>query len=285
MNNIHRVQAKRTGFIYNMSYGINSEIVDTAKKDFLDEDAPIRGQNFVCLSFLSPEDVLKKKEVYMFNRFVQHFSAEVSELFEGLTQKYPADKDGLGMVKERFGHLFDHTRLQDEFVAWTKENTAAADEFNKENNFRTSIRGVKVRGSFDTLDEAKARADVLKDADKLHNIFIGQVGCWCPWSPNPDDIGDQKFDETQLNTLMKNYNEIQSSKGKVFDSRREEMMKDIEAKTAALKEANSNSEAITITSADDDEDDDEGGQATATATDVYDSIASVDPSAEKVRSE
>ena len=43
-----------------------NETVDNAApvEDFLDEDKPIPGQSYCCLSFLSPEKVLQKKEVF-----------------------------------------------------------------------------------------------------------------------------------------------------------------------------------------------------------------------------
>ena len=34
--------------------------------DLLDEDKSISGQKFVCLSFISPEKVLKNKELFIF---------------------------------------------------------------------------------------------------------------------------------------------------------------------------------------------------------------------------
>ena len=34
--------------------------------DLLDEDKPISGQKFVCLSFVSPEQILKKKRNVLF---------------------------------------------------------------------------------------------------------------------------------------------------------------------------------------------------------------------------
>ena len=41
------------------------------KVDYLDEDEPIRNQNFVCISFLNPEDVIKNKDVFYFSKFVE----------------------------------------------------------------------------------------------------------------------------------------------------------------------------------------------------------------------
>jgi hypothetical protein len=34
--------------------------------DLLDEDKPIGGQKYVCLSFISPEDHIKNKELFFF---------------------------------------------------------------------------------------------------------------------------------------------------------------------------------------------------------------------------
>ena len=39
--------------------------------DLLDEDKSIAGQQFVCLSFISPEDILKQKEKYFFEKFLK----------------------------------------------------------------------------------------------------------------------------------------------------------------------------------------------------------------------
>ena len=34
--------------------------------DLLEEDKPIAGQKFVCMSFCSPENILKQKEIFFF---------------------------------------------------------------------------------------------------------------------------------------------------------------------------------------------------------------------------
>ena len=39
--------------------------------DLLDEDPPLAGQKFACMSFLSPEKLLKRREIYMFEQFVK----------------------------------------------------------------------------------------------------------------------------------------------------------------------------------------------------------------------
>jgi hypothetical protein len=49
---------------------------NTVVEDFLDEDTEIPGQRFVLLSFLSPEKVLDKKEVFFFQKFLESYEVE-----------------------------------------------------------------------------------------------------------------------------------------------------------------------------------------------------------------
>ena len=45
-------------------------------EDFLTVDDPIRGQNFVCISFLSPENVIKDKNTYILHEFLKDISSK-----------------------------------------------------------------------------------------------------------------------------------------------------------------------------------------------------------------
>ena len=50
-----------------------SEISETnQKEDFLEVDPKIPGQNFACMSFVSPEKVLNKKETFNTTKFLQY---------------------------------------------------------------------------------------------------------------------------------------------------------------------------------------------------------------------
>ena len=42
------------------------------------------------------------------------------------------------------------------------------EQFNKENNFQTNVRGIKIRGVYETRKEADIRAKVLSKMDKNH---------------------------------------------------------------------------------------------------------------------
>ena len=53
---------------------MTSKKINNKKKqvyvDLLEEDKPIAGQKFVCVSFVSPEKIIKNKELYYFQEFL-----------------------------------------------------------------------------------------------------------------------------------------------------------------------------------------------------------------------
>lgn len=201
----------------------DSSLVSTKEVDYLDEDKSIRGQNYVCLSFISPEDVLANKDVFAFDKFLAHFSKELSTMLDMLQQKYPEDKNMFVSLRENNNHYFNESELQEQYRFFRRNNNAEIDrEYLEKNDFRTCVRGIKVRGSFETLKEAQIRAEVLKKMGDKFDIFIGQVGCWCPWSPNPEDLENQEYAETQLNTLMKKYRENMQLKDQFFEQRKQD---------------------------------------------------------------
>jgi hypothetical protein len=198
-------------------------LVSTKETDYLDEDKQIRGQNYVLMSFISPEDVLINKEVYYFTKFLEKFSKDMTTLYEGILAKYPDSKDLLDTVKSNHGYIFNDKEMNEQYNFFKSVNsTDIESEFHKNNNFRTTMRGIKIRGVFDTMEEAKNRIEFLKKVDKNFDIYVGQVGCWCPWSPNPNDLDNQEYAETQLNTLMKEYKKNMESKDDVFEKRKQE---------------------------------------------------------------
>jgi hypothetical protein len=79
------------------------------------------------------------------------------------------------------------------------------DEFHSSNDFKTTVRGLKVRGVYPSTKEAEMRAKKLIRNDPVHNILVGEVGKWLPWDPSPNAIQDQEYAEDQLNNLMKSY--------------------------------------------------------------------------------
>ena len=164
------------------------------EEDFLEVDTPIGGQKYVLLSFVSPDKFISRKEIFMFHKYLKH--------------KY---KD----------YDLDFKKFEGE--EWTnfvyKYGNDVNSEFSELVDFRTSVRGLKVRGSYETYREAKIKAARLQRIDRAFHVFIGQVGYWLPWDPNPDGIEDQEYMNSQLNTLIHEYQKNQQYKEEVFGDR------------------------------------------------------------------
>jgi hypothetical protein len=200
----------------------NPVLVSTKEVDYLDEDKPIRGQNFVLVSFISPEDVIVNKEAYIFSKFIEKFSGDMKTLLESLKEKYPEQKDMVNTIVENNNFLFNYVEMNEQYNFFKSVNSEDLEKrYHIDNNFITSIRGIKVRGTFDTIEEAKNRCEFLKKIDNKFNIYIAQVGCWCPWSPNPECLENQEYAETQLNTLMKEYKKNMDNRDVVFENRKQ----------------------------------------------------------------
>ena len=216
-------------------------LTPTSEQDYLDQDPPIRGQKYVCMSFISPEEVIEKKDAYFFSQYISSFSKEIQELWGSMLEVHKENAeltDGLRSIRNRYEHLFNIDVINYEYDNFLKTDGERLEtEYLEKNDFQTTIRGLKVRGSYETLREAQIRAQVLKRLDDKFNVFIAEVGCWCPWSPNPEEIQDQEYAETQLNTLMKSYHENQHAKDQFYAQRKDRMTKEQRETVEASKTA------------------------------------------------
>lgn len=181
--------------------------------DLCDEDPPIAGQKFACISFISPEKILKKREVFMFEQFLKQwdFKKSMDKFFDFihfLSFKYNLNvetimNDYTEFVKDESSKLKENT-VEDDFKNFMDKNEdSLTEKFQKENNFQTSVRGLKVRGTYNSQEEAELRCKKVRDLDPNHDIFVGPVGIWIPWDPEAYKTGRVEFMEEELNQLHK----------------------------------------------------------------------------------
>ena len=112
------------------------------------------------------------------------------------------------------------------------------EKFYELNDFTTTVRGLKVRGVYDTMKEADFRAKQLRSRDPSHHVFRGQVGAWLPWDPNPDDIENQEYAEEELNTLMKKKKENEINKNLHWEEEKRQKMEAIQRDNLRREEEN-----------------------------------------------
>lgn len=86
---------------------------------------------------------------------------------------------------------------------------------------KTSLTGVKVRGVFDDYDEACEKAKELQEIDPYFNVFVGEVGKWLAFDPEPDSkyVKNSEYADAKLNDIMKNY-QVSQEKARIFHHKR-----------------------------------------------------------------
>ena len=240
----------------NLPKGVTPKYLPEGKEnpkyaDLLEEDKPIAGQKFVCLSFVSPEHIIKQKEQFLFEEFVKQWDYKKS--MEKFTQF-------LNFVSFKYSLSFD--KLIADFQEFTKEegetiratsSTLVSDDyktfldnheeeleqkFGEKHEFQTSTRGIKVRGVFATQGEAELRCKLLREVDPNHDIYVGQVGMWVPFHPEAYKTGRVEYMEETLNQLMSDKKKNEDIAKQDFEKRvREARQKAIEENMKKAEES------------------------------------------------
>ena len=223
---------------------------NTKYVDLLDEDKPISGQKFVCLSFISPEEHIKNKELFYFEKYLKNF--EFKKTFEKYTQflnfisyKYNLNFDKLTkdmeeFVEEEKENLF-LTTLEDDYKSFVDaKEEQLQKEYSVAHDFQTNTRGLKVRGVFGTQEEAEMKCKALRSEDPNHDVYVGPVGMWMPFHPEAYKTGRVEYLEKELNELMAQKKKNDETSKEQFKNRvKESKKKAIEENVAkATKEGN-----------------------------------------------
>lgn len=249
---------------------------------FLESDDEIRGQKYVCLSFLTPNrGILRNKELAFFSKFLEFYAMDykvkatesfvlaqlrdiqnaLSDVEIALANADVTDASGsAGVLKEQSekitvargklsqkvsGDLEAHVKAN---LADFKESSIVEsyekymlvnrqrleDEFHKANNFQTSMHGLKVRGVYQSSEQAAARAKALNKKDPYFNVYVADVGEWLPWDPEPEEVQSSEYQSDELNKLMSAYKDNAAKKDEFFE---EEKRQKLLAAATAAKEA------------------------------------------------
>ena len=224
----------------NESRGFEKKKTDTGNinpkyVDVLDEDKQIAGQKFVCISFISPEKIVKQKELFLFEEFLKkwEFSKGMEKFIQFLnfvSYKYKLSFDEISKDFKEFlseeQELIVKGSMEDDYKTFMDQNEEELENaFNLKYNFQTSTRGIKIRGVYPTMEEAELRCKMLREIDENHDVFVGPVGLWMPWDPEAYKTGRVEYMEDELNQLMHEKTKNESFAKSAFDQRVKETKK------------------------------------------------------------
>ena len=103
-------------------------------------------------------------------------------------------------------------------------------KFIDQHSFQTNTRGLKIRGSYPSQEEAELRCKLLREVDPHHDVYVGPVGMWMPWEPEAYKTGRVEYLEKELNTLMHEKTKNEQNAKQAFEQRVKE------AKEKAIKD-------------------------------------------------
>ena len=214
--------------------------------DMLEVDKPIAGQNFGCFSFVSPEKILKQREMYYFEEFLKQWDMNKSmekfhQFLNFVSFKYKLQfeevmKDFETFVKEERATIINSSIEDDYKTFLDRDEEDLEKKFNVKHNFQTSVRGFKSRGNFSSQEEAEIRAKLLRETDPSFDVFVGPVGLWLPWEPEAYKTGRVEYLEEELNQLAQEKKKNETIAKSTFEQRIKE------TKQKAIEENKKNSE-------------------------------------------
>lgn len=197
----------------------------TDKVDYLDEDPVISSQKYCVVSVLTPKN------------FKQSMEKEAKILDEVV----PADEveaNAIITVEQHNTVLKEVAGLKTQLLRLKKEKEAELKKI--------TMYTFKVRGSYESQEDAQKRITYLNSIDSNVNIYLAEVGKWCPFDDDPEKAKDAVYKDDELNRLMKGYKENQEKGKQLFEQRKAEMvakaLQDTKDKKEKLKKAETNSE-------------------------------------------
>jgi len=197
--------------------------------DLLEVDKQIAGQNFGVFSFISPENIIKQKDMFYFQEFLKTWEMNKSmekfhQFLNFIAFKYKLTfedimKDFETFVKDEREEIIKSS-IEDDFKTFLdKEEDKMQKLFNAKHSFQTSTRGFKAGGNFESQEEAELRAKLLRETDSSFDIFVGPIGTWLPWEPEAYKTGRVEYLEEELNQLVKEKRTNEAASKVAFDQR------------------------------------------------------------------
>ena len=211
------------------------KIDENGPVDYLDEDPEVPTQRYCIISFLSPEKVIKQRAEFFNEKFIEWLDYEWK--IKGIEQynSFLAKKYGL-KVEDLFNDLQNFTKVHSAEIKKTdiheqyqvfllKHEKELDSQFTEKVDFRTNVRGVKVRRVFSELAECQMFAKVMQRRYPRDNLYVGKVGCWLPWDPSEHVMPEVEYAEQELNELMRKYKENEANREIFFEEEKAEKIK------------------------------------------------------------
>lgn len=246
----------------NMNGVVQVQQQPQVKLDYLRPDPEVPGQQWCVMAFVSPEDMIEKKNLFMMDKFfvdqvnqyyvdtsvhmARDINAKLFKAFEDKIEKLGKSKSAhhkqvmeeLSAIRKELEIdeaafsaecLHSHKAGLEDFKAkfddYKVQRTDLEREFDTANQQRTSVRGVKFCGAYPFQEAAMERAQFLSENVERHvDHLVCQSFHWAPFDPNINAIKDQRYMNQELNELVRRRNENELMKQKFFEENKRQQL-------------------------------------------------------------
>jgi hypothetical protein len=232
------------------------------KKDYLKQDPIVPGQDYCVFSFVNPKDHVLGKQLHYINSFMvsdvnKNITAQAIQMVRKLQVdnrkkiedvldklKFSVDEEDKAIsriLEKRYREMqidedayveecrrryeIDETELLDKYKIFLAGERSRLDrEYDEAHDNQTSLKGIKFRGSFARLDDARDRAKYVRDnVEQGIHAYVIPTGVWVPIDMDADEVQDQDYMLPQLNELMGKYHEGTHARNVHYQERKREM--------------------------------------------------------------
>jgi len=234
--------------------------VSSVETDELEVDSAVPNQEWFCVSFCTKQaDRLADFEAFRMTHFLANCSTEEILAMTGRqsTEVVVSPSVPENAHDKLFGNDIDNLDKKIGVPMKTREDADFKEMYERvlrkykkfcadnrvyiNNRFRELYggvwidRAVKIRGSYKNRKKAEDRVKELKREDPRFSVFVGQVGRWLPYDPDPMTSEEYKTSDKKLNELIKGYKEEQDKAKRAFGLRKELLMRQAAKKNEELK--------------------------------------------------
>ena len=111
--------------------------------------------------------------------------------------------------------------LEEDFITVPGQLFALVSFVSPDGRQKSMQCGMKIRGVFNTRDEAAAHVKRLQRGDPNFDIYLLDMYKWVAIPPNPTKIDDHQYQESYLQELIQTYRENQELAKRHFQERKE----------------------------------------------------------------
>jgi len=116
----------------------------------------------------------------------------------------------------------DH--LDEDFIKLSGQNYALISVVSPASNQKHDVCAMKIRGVFDTKEDAQHHVKRLMQSDSTFDVFLVDLYKWLPIPPDNTKIDNHVYQEDALNEIIRGHHDEQQRVKEHFEERKKESL-------------------------------------------------------------